>query len=153
MTFIEKLKRFNPISVYRLFKHIHTFADYDKEIAGYKYAIFYGRLYFERSRYKQNGDLDLSERSRRIDTILNEYKCPNSYIDYVRSLRGLRDGLEQAAAEGYIYTGSGKDITTNKYIQNEETAHYQLAIDSLDTLIPAVTFYPYLWWIVFRQRS
>ena len=153
MTFLEKLRRLNPISVYRLFQHIHAFADYDKEIAGYKYAIFYGRLYFERSRYKRNGDLDLSERSRRIDAILNEYKNPASYMEYVASLRNLRNGLEQAASEGILYIGGGKDMTTNKYIQSEETAHYQLAIDSLDTLIPAVTFYPFLWWIAFRQRS
>lgn len=153
MTFFEKLRKLNPISVYRLFKHIHAFADYDKEIAGYKYAIFYGRLYFERSKYNRNGDLDLTERSRRIDTILKEYKDPVSYMEYIALLRNLRSGLEQALAEGVLYLGGGKDMTTNKYIQNEEAAHYQLAMDSLNILIPAVTVYPYLWWIVFRQRS
>ena len=135
---------------YHLFKHIHTFANYDKEIAGYKYAIQYGRLYFERSRYKRT--VDLAERSRRIDAIINEYKNPKNYKAYIQLLKELRNGLIEANRTGLIYGGAGRDIVTRQRISDTETAHYQQAMSSLETLIPLVISHPFLWWIVFRRH-
>ena len=135
---------------YHLFKHIHAFANFDKEIAGYKYAIQYGRLYFERSRYKRTGDIDLAERSRRIDTIIDEYKNPKKYRAYIRLLKELQNGLTEANRAGLIYGGAGRDIVTRQRISDTETAHYQQAMSSLETLIPLVISHPFLWRIVFR---
>lgn len=151
---LSKIKRFwliitnlQPVYVNHLFHHIKKNKGGDPVLYGYKRAILYGKFYFLRSEYKEDGSIDLADRSRKEDAILRDYFCPTDRIEYLHKLRELRNGVEKANMCGYF--SCGQNAEQNKI----EATYYQQAIDCLDILIPAVMFYPKIWQRIFLTHS
>lgn len=153
--FFKRINNLRPMKVKRMFQHIHSFEGYDKELVGFKYAIYYGRLYFERSKYKSNGMLDTDERSERLERIFDEYRNPTNWLEYIKTLKDLKQGLLEANAQGLIGCRSEGRDEKGRVIKYDkiENARYQQALDSLDMLIPAVTIYPRVWRRCFLPHS
>lgn len=143
---IQKIKWYianlNPMAVRRLFIHVRNFSPADPIIKGLKYAIYYGRLYFEPSQYV-NGTLDLKSRSRMVDRIIAEYTHPTTRLDMIESLIKARNGVLQADAHGFFSCGN------NDTLNAIEAEHYSDAMNSLDILIKAVSLYPFTWRKIF----
>jgi len=123
-----------------LFSHIHAFVKYDKAIDNYKRAIYWGRLYFERSQYDNDGMMDMAERIRRVDAILKEYYQPTDRKEYITLLQKLKEGMVNADKQGLIVANG--DSSEYKKVESE---YYNKAILTLDNLIRYTDTYPILW--------
>lgn len=134
-----------PSNVERYFKHIYAFAPADKVIAGYKHAIHYGVLYFLQSTYDSHNCIDLKDRGKKVDGIIEKYSHPTDRLDYLDLLQEAKNGMLKANSMGLI--GSANDK-----INKIEAANYNSAMDSLDIAIRATALYPKIWKRVFAPQ-
>lgn len=165
---IEKIKHYwwvlthmRPLQVKRLFEHVRKFDGYDPVIAGVKYAILYGRFYFEKGKYT-DGKYDKAARDLQQNNIIREFTCPKNRAEYIAMLKHTLKQVHEANRLGLISTPNPVTITerngelvasVDKEQKKAEAAHYQMAVDSLNVLIMGSTIYPKLWDEIFLPQS
>ena len=129
------------------FEAIHTFADYDSRLIGYKYAIQYGRLYWLKTKHIKNSDgsyeLDLRDRARMVDEEIELFKNPRSYNDYISLLHDTQSGVDKANQAGFF--SAGNDMEANKI----ESERYIKVTNALKLTLTLCRLYPSIWKQVF----
>lgn len=151
-------KNMRPLKVRNFFTHVHNFADCDKVIAGYKYAILYGKFMFLSNKYK-DGVLDKEYRRQKQDEIIDKFKNPKDRLAYIKLMIDTKHKVIQANEMGLISTPNPQIITMHPdgrvdsdidvKAKKEEAASYQKAIDNLNFAIIGATIYPRMWQRIF----